>query len=473
VGTGGRRTAAATSGRDGARGTSAATTTTAEPRSTETPTAPRPPSALVGRDTDPTTGLAGRRALEELIATGRADTLMVIDLDGFRLVNEVLGYDVGDRVLRECARRLQRSLGPNAFVSRIGDDEFAVVTAGDTDPLEAADLVLGVLRSPQDIDGRPHTVTASIGVALASTGEVRSAELLRAADGALDRAKSRGGDRLEVFDPVLTEQSRRRTMVEQELRQGLETGQLRVHYQPQVSMTTGLICGVEALVRWEHPVHGLVRPDAFVPIAEETGLVRELGAVVVQQACADAVTLLGRRRHDGPFTMSVNVASAQMQDPEFVDTVAGALTRSGLDPGALCLEVTESAVLGHSLRTESVLMKLRELGVRFSIDDFGTGYSSLSYLARLPVDEVKIDRSFIVAMGERRGRGMVGAICGIAHALELDIVAEGVDDESTIALLRGWGCDTVQGFVYFRPESRDRVAKALRRDRPRRLPDPA
>ena len=433
---------------------------------------PRSATPPGGSGTDPVTGLANRNRLFEQLTELRDAVLLVIDLDGFRTVNEVLGYDIGDEVLRECARRLVRTLPEGSTLSRIGDDEFAAALTPDVDPITWADGASAALRVPMMIKGRPHTVTASIGVATSNADGLAPSKLLRGADGALDRAKARGGDRLEVFDPLLIEQTRRRARIEQELRRGLQARQFKVYYQPQVSMTTGLIQGVEALVRWEHPVDGVISPGAFVPVAEETGLIRELGALVLRQACTDALTLLDRRRHEGRFTISVNVSSVQMQDNAFIQTVADVLADTGLDPAHLCIEVTESAVLNSSLRVESVLEQLRDFGVRFSIDDFGTGYSSLSYLRRLRVNELKIDRSFIEDMAEPRGRRMVSAICGIADALELETVAEGVDDAAAIAYLRGWGCDSVQGFLYFKPQPIEKVAKAVRRDKPRSLPDP-
>ena len=425
-----------------------------------------------GGGTDPTTGLANRQQLHGQLTGLSEAALLVIDLDDFRTVNEVLGHDTGDQILRECARRLMRALPEGSMLSRIGDDEFAAVLTAAVDPVAWAESARDVLRVPFMIHGRAHTITASVGIAASDTDGLRPSELLLGADEALNRAKARGGDRFEVFDPLLIEQTRRRARIEQELRRGLQDRQFKVFYQPQISMTTGLINGAEALVRWEHPVDGLIWPGAFVPIAEETGLIRELGAVVLRQACSDAVTLLDQRRHDGRFIVSVNVSSVQMQDSSFVQTVAAALADAALDPGRLCIEVTESAVLNSSLRVESVLVQLLDLGVRFSIDDFGTGYSSLSYLRRLQVHELKIDRSFIVDMDKPRGRRMVAAICGIADALELETVAEGVDDVTAIAHLRGLGCDSVQSYLYSEPEPIDRVAQAVRRDKPRSLPDP-
>jgi diguanylate cyclase (GGDEF)-like protein len=425
--------------------------------------------------TDPLTGLPNRHWLSERLQRGSGGSLVVIDIDGFRTVNEALGYDIGDHILVECAHRLNRTLDGGAVLTRIGDDEFGIVMPESADPVVWGSDAREALSLPIMIDGHPLTITASVGVAVAESDEATATELLQAADGAVERAKGRGGDRLEVFDPVILEQARRRSRIEQELRRGLQARHFAVHYQPQVSMTTGMISGVEALVRWEHPVDGSIHPGAFLEVAEQTGLIRELGALVLEKACVDAVALLERRRPnaDERFTVSVNVSTVQLRDPSFARTVSVALAESGLPPDCLCLEITESAILGNSIRLESVLDRLRDLGVRFSIDDFGTGYSSLSYLQRLDLDELKIDRSFIVAMDEPQGRHIVAAICGIADALELETVAEGVDDEAVVASLRRWGCDVVQGFLYFRPEPLDSVLRAVKRDKPRRLPEPA
>ncbi|MEL7208790.1 MAG: bifunctional diguanylate cyclase/phosphodiesterase, partial [Actinomycetota bacterium] len=403
---------------------------------------------------------------------GGVHAVVTVDLDGFAAVNEALGVEAGDRVLVECARRLQEATAGAGVLARIGDDEIAAAVTGDGDAIDLAEAALAAMRVPMLVDGRQITVLASVGVAIADD-EVNHVDLVQAANGALARAKERGGDRVEVFDPVMLSRARRRSDIEQELRRGIQARQLVVHYQPQVSMVDGRINGVEALVRWDRPEHGLVFPGAFLDVVEETGLMASVGREVLRQSCADAMTMLGWRRDDPSFTVSVNVAASQLRSADLVDTVVDELHRSGLDPRNLCLEVTESSILDSSLRVESSMDQLRELGVRFSIDDFGTGYSSLAYLRRLRVDELKIDRSFIVAMDDPEGARLVRAICGIAAALGLDIVAEGVDDDAAVAPLRGWGCDVIQGFLYAKPMPLDKLRRMIRKDRPFTLPDPA
>jgi diguanylate cyclase (GGDEF)-like protein len=434
------------------------------------------PRAVAALGHDPLTGLATRESLLEglgsaLAATGATTddvSLLLIDLDDFKVVNTGRGHDVGDAILREMAGRLRKAAGDvtGVTIARIGDDEFAALfSAGSgVDPTDWASAARAALRRPFLYDGRPYELTASLGLAHSEGRQDR--DLMASAETALKRAKSGGGDRLVTADHVMGERARRRVELEQTLRRAIEARQLLTYYQPQIATDSGLICGVEALVRWHHPEHGLVHPGAFLSVAEESGLIHEIGAMMLAHACRDGVELRSRAKATAP-TMSVNVSALQLADRSFPDLVTATLAETGLAAEALCLEITESITLAESVRAEAGFHRLREIGVRLSIDDFGTGYSSLEYLRELPVDEVKIDRSFVSAMTEARGLRLVEAICGIAHALELDIVAEGVEYDHEVGPLLAYGCDVFQGFKYFKPMPFGDVVKALKKDKPR------
>ncbi len=361
---------------------------------------------------DSLTGLANRALFRDRIAhavarnlrDGGRVTLLLIDLDDFKTVNDTLGHSAGDKLLTTVADRLSAHVRPSDTLARLGGDEFAVLVE-DLDDLAAQDLaqrILGAVRLPVRLGDRDVVCTMSIGIATAKAGDgaTDTEELLRDADLAMYSAKRGGRNRYAVFDPAMYEDVLRESRQRAELEQALAEGQFFVQYQPIVDLPTGELTGVEALVRWRHPCDGVLGPDAFIPMAEDTGLIVPLGRWVLQEACAQ-LAQWHREMPGGNLRMSVNLSARQFQHPELVDDIAAAISGAGIPPRSLILEITESMFLHDTDTVVSTLRAIRELGVRVAIDDFGSGYSSLSYLQRFPVDILKIDRSFI---GDRLSR---------------------------------------------------------------------
>jgi len=406
---------------------------------------------------DPLTGLPNRsfflHRLERALAAGRDGgqvAVLLLDLDRFKSVNDSLGHASGDALLVEVARRLRAAAAPGATVARLGGDEFTVLLPAlphrQAAPAAAARL-LAALGAPVPLAGELIPITASVGVALAAAGAT-AVDLLRDADTALYRAKREGGDRWAVFDPGVDTEARDKAALEVDLRGAAERGELRLAYQPLVDLASRRVVGLEALVRWQHPARGVLPPDAFVPLAEETGLILATGGWVLREACRAA-------QHWQDLgvgvTISINLSARQFRLPGLADDVRDALAASGLAPGCLRLELTESAVLEETDQAAATLRRLRDLGVRFAIDDFGTGYAGFDSLRRLPIDQVKVDRSFVADVGgTRREATIVRAVVGLAHALGLGVVAEGVETPEQVAALRAIGCDLGQGY-YFAP----------------------
>jgi diguanylate cyclase (GGDEF)-like protein/PAS domain S-box-containing protein len=409
---------------------------------------------------DPLTGLANRALLLDHLATALAQSrrrpeplaVLFLDLDRFKVINDSLGHGAGDQLLVEVGRRLERSLRSGDTVARIGGDEFVMLLPDVSNADEAvtiAERVLRTVRGPVVLDGDEVFTTASIGIAVAGGGADTTADsLLRDSDTAMYRAKARGRDRLEIFDEELRTQATTRLQLEMFLRRAVELGELQVHYQPEVDLTSNRVVGAEALVRWHHPVEGLLEAGAFIALAEETGLILELGPWVLGEACRQA----GEWARQFPGRLSllrVNLSARQITQPDLVEVVVGALDESGLDPTALCLEITETALMADVATSVDVLSKLRDLGIVVAVDDFGTGYSSLSYLKRFPVDVLKIDRSFVEALGDDDdATAITHAILSLGQALGLCVVAEGVETRRQLAVLRELGCERAQGFLF-------------------------
>jgi diguanylate cyclase (GGDEF)-like protein len=404
---------------------------------------------------DTLTGLPNRAYLQrrmgatlEEVAAGRADgaAVMILDLDGFKAVNDSLGHHQGDQLLIEVAARLRDAVGADDVVARLGGDEFAVLVTGSGDEDRAVHVghrLLQVLERPVLLAGVEVAVGGSLGIALAPRHAADVAGLLKQADMAMYKAKAstRG---LQVFEPEITAPDPRRLALVAELRSALAAGQIQVHVQPQARLADGRVVSVEALARWVHPQRGNLPPDEFILVAERGGLIGQLTHAVLDASLA-AVAAWRRQGHD--LSISVNLSTHSLQDADLVGEVSALLHRHGVPGDRLLLEVTEGAVMADPGRAITLLHQLRALGVRLSVDDFGTGYSSLSYLKKLPVQEVKIDRSFIAGLQDGGGDvAIVRAIVDLGRHLGLEVVAEGVEDQASWDLLRAMGCDLVQGW---------------------------
>ena len=407
---------------------------------------------------DSLTGLANRsqllNVLGECVATGVAATVLFVDLDRFKTVNDAHGHLAGDRVLCAVAARIRRQVERSATVGRLAGDEFVVVMPGITEAAtaETAQLIRESIAQPIRLaDGREVVVTASIGIAGSDTNDATAQALLSDADMAMYRAKQRGRSRIETFDGALRAAMSRRVDLADRLGKAITDHHIAVHYQPIVRMDTGLTLGYEALARWTDLDIGPVPPVEFIPVAEDHGLIVALGRSVLLQACRQAATWEVDAGTHGP-DVSVNLSAHQLVDPQLPADILATLALSGLPPERLLLEVTESVLMNDVTASIAVLDDLRAAGVRLVIDDFGTGYSSLSYLRRLPVDGIKIDRSFVAELGLGTGDdAIVDAIIQLGHSLSLSVTAEGVETVEQAAILRQLGCDTAQGYLYGRP----------------------
>jgi diguanylate cyclase (GGDEF)-like protein len=422
---------------------------------------------------DPLTALPNRAAFHAragaALARGQAGdcppTVLMLDLDGFKDVNDTLGHHIGDLLLIEVGRRLRTSTRAQDTVARLSGDEFAVLIA-DADPgigETAATRIIQAFDHPFVIDGVTLDIEVSIGIVTAEPGDDVYA-VIRHADTAMYAAKEHrlGHTR---FDPKAAPDTAARLTLLGDLRRALDRDdEIRLHYQPKVSVDTGELNGAEALARWQHPVKGLVAPDAFIPLLEGTSLVHRFTAHVLRLALDQEGAWLDAGHH---IPVAVNVSTRCLLDPAFPDTVAQALLGTGVPGNLLCIEITENTVMADPTRAIDVLRRIRALGVKVSIDDFGTGYSSMAYLKTLPVDELKVDRSFVQDMAtDRNNYVIVESAVGLGHNLGLTIVAEGVEDEATIAALRQIGCDTAQGYHIARPLPPDAFAEYLTRSRP-------
>ena len=400
---------------------------------------------------------AGRR--------GASVALLIADIDRFKLINESLGHDGGDRLLVAVAERLTELLRPGDTVARMGGDEFALLcedVGGYHEAVGIASRVVGAFDKPFGVHGADLSLTASVGVAVGSITGPAPELLLRDADVAMYRAKDGGRDRYEVFDETMLADATERLSVENDLRRGIAQGQLRLYYQPIVHLDTGAIAGFEALVRWQHPERGLLPPLEFIPSAEETGLIVPLGRFVLAESCKQAATWAGMHASGERLRISVNVSAKQLVQPGWSDEVAQVLAESGLAPRQLVLEITESVLMDDTDMTAVRLEELRRLGVRIAIDDFGTGYSSLGYLRRLPVDILKIDKSFIdgVAEGPHES-ALARAVVKLASTLRLEAVAEGINSRRQLVQLRRLRCPYGQGFYFSRPQPPEAIPRLL------------
>jgi diguanylate cyclase (GGDEF)-like protein len=421
---------------------------------------------------DSLTGLPNRQlftqSLEQQLAAAwpRASALLKIDIDGLSVINDTLGHSAGDDVLRQFAELLQRLALPRARLSRLGNDEFAVLLPA-LDQLHdagaAAERIRGALCVPFRLDGAERALTVSIGIATCPGDADDVATLMRYAGIALHQAKQDGGDRCCRFTAAMNTLAQSRYQLERELRCAGERGEFELYYQPKMQISSGRMVGAEALLRWNRPGHGLVSPGEFIPALEHTGLIVPVGAWVIDEACRQIAAW--SRTGDEPLAIAVNVASRQFASDALEQTVADAIARHGIAPGLLSLEVTESALMDDIERTAATLARLRAMGVRIAIDDFGTGYSSLAYLKRFPVDTLKIDIAFIRDItSSPDDAAVVDAIIAVAHNLKLDVVAEGVETVSQLNYLGRRCCDQIQGYYYSRPLPGQQLQQLLQRD---------
>ena len=389
-------------------------------------------------------------ALIRLRNDGHGFSMFVFDLDMFKSVNDSLGHPVGDALLKIIAQRLKNLVREGDTVGRLGGDEFAVIQLSEGDQKQSAialaNRLLTAVCAPYQIDGHEIVIGTSIGIALAPTDGMSADELLKNADLALYRAKTDGRKDFRFFETEMDSELRLRRALEVDLRHALARGEFELHYQPVIDVVTGRADGAEALVRWQHPLRGLIPPDKFIPLAEETGLIVELGEWILKRACADAA------RWPDCIRLAVNLSPVQFRNAHIARTVRDALTISGLPARRLELEITESVLLQNSATTLNILHELKALGVGIVLDDFGTGYSSLRYLRMFPFDKIKIDRSFIEEMPHRSDcAAIVCAITGLARNLTIETTAEGVETEEQFALLRAAGCTHAQGYLFSRP----------------------
>ncbi|MGH9034140.1 MAG: putative bifunctional diguanylate cyclase/phosphodiesterase [Acidimicrobiia bacterium] len=414
---------------------------------------------------DPLTGLPnqvqfGAQLTEALARAEHGDRMVAVafmDLDRFRTVNDVLGHSAGDKLLQQVGGRLADRLGrDNVF--RMAGDEFVLLREGverEADHSRGFESVQRALQRPFVCDGHELFVTASIGVALYPYDGEDVGTLVKNADCAMFRAKERGGDTVECYSRVLFEEARRRLSLERSLRRALEGDEIVLVYQPQFHLVTGEIAGFEALARWRHPELGLLSPDAFMPLAEETGLVIPMGQRILEMACAQAGVWTAL---NPDLRMWVNLSARQFHQGDLPALVARSLDRAGLEPAQLGVEITESFAMRHPAEAAAVLDRLAAIGVKAALDDFGTGYSSLAYLSRFSIDVLKLDRSFVQsAPSDRNNAAIARAVISLARGLGITVVAEGVETEQQRAFLAAEGCDQAQGFLLGRPMPPEQV----------------
>jgi len=408
---------------------------------------------------DTLTGLPNRGLfLDRLAQTARraertqsAVAVLFMDLDGFKRVNDDLGHQAGDQVLFEVARRLLGCLRPADTAARFGGDEFAVLLEGlnsESDAALVASRIMGALNEPLVLHGRRVSLSASIGIALRHSADD---DLMRNADLAMYRAKSRGKNRYAVFTPAMHAVIVERVHLESELQLALERREFALRYQPIVAIEDGALVGVEALIRWNHPERGLLCPDAFIPCAEESGLIAPIGRWVLNQACRQAMIWQESFGRSSPLAVSVNLSVTQLYQPGAVYEVAEALERSGLEPGCLIIEITETLLMNDVELIARTLDGLKRLGVQLAVDDFGTGYSSLQYLRRFPIDILKIAKSFVDGIAESGESALAQAIVDLGQSLALRVIAEGIETPEQVTRLNEMGCSWGQGYHFARP----------------------
>jgi diguanylate cyclase (GGDEF)-like protein len=421
---------------------------------------------------DTLTGLPNRLLFRDRLSIAVAQAhrsrqklaVLFIDLDRFKLINDSLGHALGDRVLQTVSARLQASVREGDTVARVGGDEFVLILPGVERPLQiarVAEKICDALKEPLVLEGHELFVTTSVGISVYPDDGEDAEALLKNADTAMYRAKEQGRNRYQLFTASMNAGALERLAQEARLRRALKAGELTVHYQPVVDLSSGRIDGVEALLRWNDPERGLVPASEFIAVAETTGLIVPIGAFVLRAACAQA-RIWQTRGHAG-LRVSVNLSARQLRQADLPALLDGVLRETGLDARHLDLEITESHAMIGGDAARAALQRLRSLGARVLVDDFGVGSSSLSFLRRLPVDALKIDRSLVRDLGTREGGAVTTAVIALAHALELQVVAKGVETEEQRAFLAARGCDRVQGHLLGEPATAEACAAFLSR----------
>jgi diguanylate cyclase (GGDEF)-like protein len=437
---------------------------------------------LIARRADPLTGLPNRllfmERLNDLITRSSAEAafefaVFFLDVDRFKIINDSLGHAAGDELLTGISRRLEQSLRSTDTVARfdgectlarLGGDEFTVLLTGVRNAVDGrmiAERLVAAVEKPFELEGREVVVTVSIGVVMADVRYQRAEDMVRDADTAMYRAKDRGKARCEIFDTSMLAAAEERLLIESDLRRALERMEFHLHYQPIVSLSDQRLCGFEALVRWQHPTRGLVPPNGFIPVAEETGLIVPIGLWVLREACRQMRVWDADFPECANLIVNVNLSARQCLHPTLVADVAKVLAETGLEPERLKLEITESLVLEGSDEVIGILTTLRGLGVQLGLDDFGMGYSALSYLQRLPVQTLKIDRAFVSGIDNAGNMEIVRAILALASGLSMNVTAEGVETADQAARLKDLSCEFGQGYFFDRPLTHDRAREVL------------
>lgn len=412
---------------------------------------------LAGGRRDTLTGLPDRiqfqeqleRAIKEADQADSSLAIIAVDLDRFKSVNDLWGHAVGDALIVETVNRLKPMVGVNGALARINGDEFAILYRDDANPRTLkylGDRIVEELSKPYQVHEDPISLTASVGIATYPVNAENADALFRAADLALFKAKSEGKQTARFFDTEMEKQLRRRSKLERDLRHALQNDEFVVFYQPQMNLKTGDLCGYEALIRWERPGEGIVSPMDFIPVAEETGLIKPLGEWVLRKACQDAAEWIEFG------TVAVNFSASQFNYAGVDEMIERVIRETGIEPQRLEIEITESLFLNHSPDVMATLKRIKDLGVRIAMDDFGTGYSSLNYLTQFPFDKIKIDRSFVSQLSnDPQIAAIISSIVGLGRSLSVDITAEGVETDEQVTLLQAAGCSIVQGFLFGAP----------------------
>ncbi|MFN8576988.1 MAG: bifunctional diguanylate cyclase/phosphodiesterase [Candidatus Sericytochromatia bacterium] len=423
---------------------------------------------------DPLTGLPNRslflEKLEKSILNvkrkkGMTFAVLFVDIDRFKVINDSLGHSMGNSLLSEAAIKLQLCLRPDDIIARLGSDEFTILLENihdSSDAINVANRIQKDLSYPFILNNQEIFASASIGITMGANNYENPEELIRDADIAMRKAKALGRARFELFDSKMKTQATEILKLEAELRYAIERNEFILYYQPIISLKTGYITGFEALIRWKHPKRGIVGSDVFIPIAEETGMIVQIGKWVLKEACKQIKEWQNKYKFSKPLTMSVNISGRQFSHPKLIDNISKIVNNSEIDPATLKLEITESTIMDNAETARKMLEDIRKLNIQLQIDDFGTGYSSLSYLHRFPVNSLKVDRSFVSRIGSNdENLEIVKTIVSLAKNLNMKAIAEGIETESQLTKLRSLDCEYGQGYFISRPVDKTTIENLL------------